>query len=748
MKILDNIAGIQELIKDNVRSSVINISRSLPAFPVLTAVLSVVFPAVVFPSCRRLPALLPVLLTLAGWKLLGTRRALFQIALPALLGTGALFLHARFRQNDALTRLIGDRPAGIEARIVVCDPSCYPDGNGSSYRRVLCRAMEIRFSPSDPWQRTGSTVIGIFPPEIQIAGYGSCFTAQGTLEPPDPPLLEGEFDYRNYLQRKGIHYLFRIRKAVPDGERFSVLQLLLRIRDRLLRSLTSAQKRPEERALSAALLFGCRQGISRETRTAFIESGSIHILTVSGLHIGMFAAAVFLLLLPLPFRLRMVLTPLITLLYAFSTGMQMPALRAVLMLFCWCIPRAFLLRSSGLNSVLLAGALLLLWNPYQLKDAGFQYSFLCVLTLIMTSARISEWLSLTAEKRHWIPEKKQGAWKGKIVRGAIAAASAAAGCLTAWLCSFILTVYYQGLTIPFAMAANLLIIPITYLIFLLFSCALLPCLLFPAAGKIFSVLLSLPVSAIDIICRNVADWSGGRVAQPPLWTVPCAVAALWLLLFFPCRKAAFAGLGAFLALILIWCCGLFTGDPGTEMLLLYGGRQRLPGLVISCPERDFSLAANLSDFRSVSAAADYLHQRGHPELTLLIGSKATREFLYGLRYFPERMKTRHLLTVQPKRRSETLEETVRELEKNGMRLQFQSGPELKWSSGGQKIETILKNGEFSFDISEKENKVHIRMSADGNGWTELLIRKNGGPPDCLRLPGERTARSIRRKLDR
>jgi len=744
----DNIIDIQRVIHDNIYSSVRNISHSLPAFPVLTAVLSVVFPAVVFPSCRWLPAVLPVLLTLAGWNLLGIRRTLFQIALPALIALCALSLHVRFRQNDVLTELLGERSAGVEAKIVVCDPSYYFDGNDSSaYRRLLCRVTEIRFSQSDLWQPVKSNVIAIFPPEIRIPEYGSCFTAEGILEQPDRPLFEGQFDYRNYLKRRGIHYLFRIRKAVPAGRQSSCLQLLLRMRNRLLLSLTSAQKQPSERALAAALLFGCRQGISRESRTAFIESGTIHILTVSGLHIGMFAAAVFLLLLPLPFRLRMLLTPTITLLYAFSTGMQMPAVRAVLMLFCWCIPRALLLKSSGLNAVLLAGTLLLLWNPYQLKDAGFQYSFLCVITLIMTSAQTAAWLRLTMEKHHWIPEKKLGKWKQRIFRWEIAAASAAAGCLTAWLCSFILTVYYQGLTIPFAMVANLLIIPLTYVVFLLFAAALLPCLLFPAAGKIFSFLLAMPLTAIDTICRSFADWSGFRVPVPPLWTIPCAVLALWLLFAFSHRKAAFAGLGMLIVLIFVWCSGLFTRDRGTELILLHGGRQQMPGLVISCPERDFSLAANLTDFRNIAAAADYLHRRGHKELTLLVGSKPTRAHAYGIRHFPDRMKVRHILTVKPARRSEMQKEAIRKAEESGIRLHLQSGPELKWSRGGKKIETILKKNVFSFAILEKENKVYVCISADENGGTEILIRKNGRTLDRVRIPRELKPGMIRRKIN-
>ena len=694
--------------------------------------------------------LLPVLWTWAGWRLAGARRAFFQFALPSLAGLCALGLHAQFRQKNDLTELLGSRSAGIEAEIVICDPSYHNDGSVfPSFRRLLCRVEKLRFSPSGPWRRTGSTVLAVFPQETEIPGYGGVFLARGTLESPDPPLSGAGFDYSDYLHRRGIHFIFQIGEARSAGIRPSCFRVLLKLRDGLLNSLTASLKSPEQKALAAALLFGCRQGISRESRAAFIESGTIHVLTVSGLHVGMFAAAVFLLLLPLPFRLRMVLTPLITLLYAFSTGMQMPAIRAVLMLFCWCIPRAFLFRSSGLNSVMLAGALLLLWNPDQLKDAGFQYSFCCVITLLVTAAGTSSWLHLAAEKLHWIPEKQVSAWKWKAGRILIRAASAVSGCLTAWLCSFALTVYYQGLTIPFAMAANLLILPAVYLVFLVFTAAVLPCLLFPALGKIFSVLLAVPLDVVGMVCRAFADWSGPATWVPPApgWTVPCAILSLWLLFGLPGRKAGVAGLCGLIVLMFVWCSGLLPPrSQQMEILLLHGGKQPLPGIVVSWPARDFSAAANLSDFPNVLAAADFLKRRGHSDLTLLVCSKTGKNFAAGVRYFPARMKVRHILTAKPAPRSAMLKEALRQAEDRRIPVDIQAGPALKWFSAGLKIETILKNEEFSFDISEKENKVHIRMIPDACAGMDVLIAEDGGVRHRLKLPRELRSRAVRVEL--
>lgn len=719
-----------------------------PCALVLTAVLSVILPGILLPEWSSFAVLPAILLIGAGWYLFGARNAFFQLALPAFAGLCSLFLNGYFRQNDPLTEYFRRETAtGIEAKIRICDPSLYDaSADFPSYRRVLCRMTAFRFSAADAWIETDSRVLTLFPPEIKSLSYGAVFRVRGILQVPEQPLLPGSFDYRDYLRRRGIHFILQVNQAVKTGERPSFYRILLEGRNRLLHSLTASLPNPENQALAAALLFGCRREINPVSRESFIRSGTIHILTVSGLHIGMFAAAVFLLLLPVPFRLRMILTPVLTLLYGFSTGMQMPAARAVLMLFCWCIPRAFLFRGNGLNSVFLAGSLLLLWNPFQWKDPGFQYSFLCVFFLILSASKTAEWLRLLVEKQHWIPERKQSRWTRLLTRGLIRGISMAAGCLTAWLCSLVLTVFYQGLAAAFALPANLLVIPLVYLVFILFAAAGLPCLLFPVLGKIFSPLLALSLSGIESVCSFFANLNDCRIPAPPAWSVFFGISALLILFGFPGRKAGIAGLCGFLFLLFFWCSGIFS-EQGSELLLFYGGRQRIPALALSCPADDFSVAANLADFRHVSAAADYLKQRGHRDLTVLISSGSAREYTFGAQYFPDRMKTRYYLAERPLRKTGTAVRARQKAEERGACVEMQTGKRLRWHSGGQKIETFSENGQFFFDISKNENKVHIQIVPDTECGTEIRLSENGGAVRKVDLPRERNPGILRIKLN-
>ncbi|MBQ9337309.1 MAG: ComEC family competence protein [Lentisphaeria bacterium] len=745
---MDNAAETRIRSRGNLASFLSEKLRCCPSLPVLISVLFTILPGVILPGRPALSAVSAVLLTLAGWYCLGTQRAFFRTALPAFLALSSLLWDQQMRQNDPLSRLVHSRTqAGIEAKLQVCDPSVYDDGTALPRRRILCRVTAVRFSPEDRWTPIDSRVLAGFPPEMPLRlHWGDTFRVTGRLSRPDARLMPGGFDYGEYLLRRRIHFLLLANEAEKTGTVPSVYGGLLAARDRLLRSLTRSISDPAEKALAAGLLFGCRQEISQDAKSAYIRSGTIHILTVSGLHVGMFAAALFLLLLPVPFRTRMILAPVLTLLYAFAAGMQMPAMRAVVMLFCWCIPRAFMLRGNGLNAVMFAGALLLLWNPFQLLDPGFQYSFTCVFFLILSADRGSEWMQLAVEKRQWIPHGKITRRDRLRTRFLTALASAAAGCLTAWLCSSVLTIYYQGLTVPFALAANLLILPAVSLIFILFTAALLPCLVFPAAGAVFSPLLAVPLGMIEPVCRFFAGLSDGRIASPPGWVVFAWLAMLFPAVAFSGRRAGFIGAAGLAVLIFLPYSGMLS-RPGPELLLLYGGRQHTPAVIWSDPAEGFSAAANLADHRSAAAAADHLKGLGLPGLSLLVSPGAARENAEGALHLLKMVRVREYLARTPSPRSAAAWKAAQLAEASGARLILSPEQPLRWHSGRQKIETFLKNGVFSFDICQNEHKVQVKIACGPYCEPEAVIREDGGPERKIRLPRDRIPGIVRIELN-
>lgn len=377
-------------------------SRTLPCGVVLTGILCVLLPAFLLPDAGLAVILIPPLASLAALWCFGPRDAAFKFALPCLLAMFSLIWHTERYERDPVAAFAQERPRiGAIGELTVIDPSvCGPrlrwmpvPGN------ILCRLDRAKYSSYGVWHKIDGLVMVRLPKEHPPLVYGGKFLAEGVLEQPEPPLFPGAFDYGEYLKNCGIRYLFRLTgTSGNDRTETGFMSGLLSVRDFLLGRILSPVASEPDKTLCAAMLFGCRQGIEYQTRLDFIRSGTIHILTVSGLHIGMFAGVMFLLLAFLPFRMRCVIVPLLTALYALSTGLQMPAFRALAMLCTWCFMRAFLLRGSVLNSVFMACAILLIWNPRQLMDPGFQYSFTAVIFLVASLPLTSEWTSMLFEK--------------------------------------------------------------------------------------------------------------------------------------------------------------------------------------------------------------------------------------------------------------------------------------------------------------------------------------------------------------
>ncbi len=698
-------------------------ARKVPCAVVLLGILSAILPGILAPEWLLLRMFLPVLLTLAALFILGMKDTLFKILLPALAASVSLLLadHANFSDPAAL--FADSRPeTGIEAELLVTEPSvCGKATRLPNPSTVRCRLLRARYSPDSPWREVNGTVMASFPKDTPAFSYGDILRAEGILSFPSGSPVPGAFNYGEYLARRGIRCLFRTTDQ-PEftGHRNSPYSLLLAGRDLLLGRLLSRMDNQTDRALTAALLFGCLQGLDQESRNDFIRSGTVHILTVSGLHIGMFAGALFFLLAFLPFRVKLLTVPFLTLIYTIATGLQMPAFRAFLMLFCWCVLRAFLFRASGLNSVFMACSLLLLWNPFQIRDAGFQYSFLCVIFLVATAPAASHWVRTAFERDFWRPGKTVSPLMHLKRKFLFWIGLSLAGCLTAWAASFALTLFYQGISVPFALPANLLVLPLAWVAFLVFCTSIVPCLVIPQAADFFSPLLALPAAGINRVCDFFANLDDFTLSAPPLWSIFAGIAALAVLYVASNRKVFFAALGILLFLMFFWCSGLFSRNR-PEIAVFCGGRQETPSFALSLPEYHFSVVANPGDFLSAQSAVTYLKQRGHSRLSLLILSESGRDFSAGAKYIFPKMAVDTFLLPEFRKSSTHAAEAFERARESGSRIVFMSeeGEETIYRS--QKLKTFSKNGEFSFDISHFDFNIHIRIFTRKDGVTEMEL---------------------------
>jgi len=379
----------------------------------------------------------------------------------------------------------------------------------------------------------------------------------GQLIAPRAPLNPGEFN--SAAHHRADRRLCLVRSGYPDcvtvlsrGSSWSLRRNLQRLRAYGNRVLGENLRR-EETPLAAAVLLGAREQLETERTEAFFETGTIHLLAISGLHVGILASFFFLAgrfgLVPL--RWALLAAAAVTILYALLTDARPPVVRAMILVLVVCA--ALLLRRRVLPFNVLAGAaiVVLAINPCDLFRIGAQLSFLAVATTAWIGPRLligkpkDALARLIAETRPWPirAAKSAGRWAWRIT--AIGAAI--------WLVALPLVAWRFHLVAPAAILLTpLLWFPMTVALFTGFGVLLFGWLIPPLAavfGHVCDGSLWLLQWCVD--ATHGMDRSHFFTPGPVLWWVLGFYAAL---AFFvagrrwrpPLRWCA-AGLAAWLA---------------------------------------------------------------------------------------------------------------------------------------------------------------------------------------------------------
>ena len=308
--------------------------------------------------------------------------------------------------------------------------------------------------------------------------YGDVWLVQGRPELSKGPANLGEFDYRRYLQTHQVYHSqfvhasqYRVQGYAPLNWAVALSQRTAAVLDGVLRRYVP---RPREYALGTALVLGFKDDIDHDTRQAYANTGTTHIMAVSGLQVGLLFAALQWLLARVPLsggvlRRRLLTAGLGLALiwsYALLTGLSASVLRATVMFTLVIIGQAWERQSSLFNTLSAAAFCLLLWNPYLLCDVGFQLSFLAVLSIVYLQPAIVRWLdvrnTVLDRRRSWHSATRQ-----KATRAAAWLADATwqltALSVAAQVATFPLGLYYFH-QFPFNfLLSNLIAVPISSL---------------------------------------------------------------------------------------------------------------------------------------------------------------------------------------------------------------------------------------------------------------------------------------------
>ena len=282
-------------------------------------------------------------------------------------------------------------------------------------------------------------------------------------EPVAPPSFPDEFNYKRFLAAKGIHFRQFLGKKLqvlplkPSNELNFAMEHL---RHYFAGVIDQYVQRPESKQIALALLLGQKESLGKEVKQAYSATGTQHILAVSGLHVGIIYS---ILLLPLTFfkqkgqllqKSYLILVLGLIWIYALMTGFSPSVVRAVVMFSLVTLGQMRKRKPSIWNILAFSALLLLVLDPAIQTDLGFQLSYLAVAGIVGLQPILL---------RMWAPSNRvlDYFWQMATVT------------LAAQLITSPLTLHYFHTFPTYFLVANLLIVPLSYIIL----CAGVPFLL-------------------------------------------------------------------------------------------------------------------------------------------------------------------------------------------------------------------------------------------------------------------------------
>ena len=383
---------------------------------------------------------IPALCLLFGWINTAVRTQVISASdLRLRIGDTPLLcqIHGRIDNRPIISRPVEER-SSPRWRTVVNVQSLTANN-----QHLPAKGMVLVFSEGDLHQRLSKGM------EVSVSGL---------VERASTQKAPGIFDYREKLRREGIHYqLDTVRDSdwtiAPDQAHSWPDRFQAWAKQRFASGL-----REEDRSLRLlwAMVLGWRTALTDEVAEPFMQSGTMHVFAISGLHIAMIGGALvmFFRLFQIPRHVCGMLTVPLLWFYCEATGMQASATRATVMMTIvvsgWALKRPLNL----LNSICAAAFIILAWEPRQLLQASFQLSFSVVTTIALLLPRFDPLKERLFRTDPLLPDDLTPWWKKKVVKAGRWCFAAFAVSIAAWLGSAPLIAYYFNLVTPGCLIAN------------------------------------------------------------------------------------------------------------------------------------------------------------------------------------------------------------------------------------------------------------------------------------------------------
>jgi len=425
-----------------------------------------------------------------------------------LLGVVRTQLHLADFEQRSLAPYVGK--AVVEGRVV--DD---PDRRDTSLR-VVVEVEKVNDTPLAKGRQ--GKLIAILPRDEQIA-YGDHVVLKGSVVLPERfETNTGRlFDYPKYLEVRGISAMMKYASVETDARgSFSLVGMLFSTKHLFERALEKVFVEPQG-ALAEGILLGEKRGLPDELSQAFIISGLVHVVVLSGYNISIVAEWMMRAFAFLPKTLGLASGGVVIILFALMTGGSATAVRACIMALIAIVGRYLERPYDALRGLVAAVVLMVLWNPLStLYDPSFILSVLATFGLITISPTVEEKLKFITEK--------------------FGLRSIAASTISVQLYVLPALLYFTGVLSFVSLPANIIALPVVSLAMLMSFASGMLALVHPLIAFVPAIIADLLLRWMIVVAQvaTAIPFSSTTIAAFPAWVaaifyIPLTVFAIWLL---------------------------------------------------------------------------------------------------------------------------------------------------------------------------------------------------------------------------
>ena len=376
-----------------------------------------------------------------------------------MLGSARYETYNIIGQNDIL------RYATSFSEKVFIEGMVISDFNASLSKRkktFIIEASSIKFDSGKQYATRGKALVNSYKTPTPDIHYGDIVLLEGNMRTPFFYGRKG-FSYKKYLENKKIYVSLNIKNdflfkkiGIDNSPSTKFKKNLISLRTICSNRINRFLAKPYS-SLASAILLGERSTINSKVWGIFKKTGTLHILAISGLHVGImyFIFRIVLKIFRFPRAAGIVFSVLFLICYAMLAGGRASTVRAVVMFSILALGQILKRKMAFFNLIGLSALVILIASPNQVFDMGFILSYSAVLSIVYFSPKIYAILNPKRNQKavRSVKEKVKDFFLGSI-----------AVSLSAWLGLTPLTAHFFGTISPIVVVANLIAVPLLFFI--------------------------------------------------------------------------------------------------------------------------------------------------------------------------------------------------------------------------------------------------------------------------------------------